>query len=96
MQNANNILNNLFSEALPFVETWLRGVVSDEVRKTLDEERQKAKPERNLTRRETCELLHVSLPTLWKLTKEKRINAITIGRRVLYAESEVKRYLEEG
>ncbi|MBR0432103.1 MAG: helix-turn-helix domain-containing protein [Bacteroidaceae bacterium] len=96
MQNANNILNNLFSEALPFVETWLRGVVSDEVRKTLDEERQKAKPERNLTRDEVCELLKVSKVTLWKLTKEKKINAITIGRRVLYAESEVKRYLEEG
>ena len=96
MQNANNILNDLFSEALPFVETWLRGVVSDEVRKTLDEERQKAKPERNLTRDEVCELLKVSKVTLWKLTKEKKINAITIGRRVLYAESEVKRYLEEG
>lgn len=96
MQNANNILNNLFSEALPFVETWLRGVVSDEVRKTLDEERQKAKPERNLTRDEVCNLLHISKVTLWKLTKEKKISAITIGRRVLYAESEVKRYLEEG
>ena len=96
MQNANNILNNLFSEALPFVETWLRGVVSDEVRKTLDEERQKAKPERNLTRDEVCELLKVSKVTLWKKTKQGEINAITIGRRVLYAESEVKRYLEEG
>ena len=72
MQNANNILNNLFSEALPFVETWLRGVVSDEVRKTLDEERQKVKPERNLTRDEVCNLLHISKVTLWKLTKEKK------------------------
>ena len=96
MQDANYILNNLFSSALPFVETWLRGVVSDEVRKTLDEERQKVKPERNLTRDEVCELLHISKVTLWKLTKEKKISAITIGRRVLYAESEVKRYLEEG
>ena len=96
MQNANNILNNLFSSALPFVETWLRGVVSDEVRKTLDEERQKVKPERNLTRNEVCELLHISKPTLWKKTKQGEISAITIGRRVLYAESEVKRYLEEG
>lgn len=96
MQNANNILNDLFSEALPFVETWLRGVVSDEVRKTLDEERQKAKPERNLTRDEVCELLKVSKVTLWKLTKEKKINAITIGRRVFYIESEIKRFLEEG
>ena len=96
MQNSNNILNSLFSEALPFVETWLRGVVSDEVRKTLDEERQKAKPERNFSRDEVCALLHISKPTLWKLTKEKKISAITIGRRVLYSESEVKRYLEEG
>ncbi len=96
MLNANNILNSLFSEALPFVETWLRGVVSDEVRKTLNEEQQKAKPERNLTRDEVCELLHISKPTLWKKTKQGEISAITIGRRVLYSESEVKRYLEEG
>lgn len=92
----NDILNNLFSEALPFVEKWLRGVVGDEVRKTLNEEQQKAKPERNLTRDEVCELLHISKPTLWKKTKQGEISAITIGRRVLYSESEVKRYLEEG
>ncbi len=96
MQNSNNILNSLFSEALPFVETWLRGVVSDEVRKTLDEERQKAKPEKNLTRSEVCSLLNISLVTLWKLTKQGKIKAITIGRRVLYPENEIKRYLEEG
>lgn len=96
MENANTTLNSLFSEALPYIESWLRGVLRDEVKKAMDDERQKAKPERNLTRDEVCRLLHISKPTLWKLTKEKKINAITIGRRVLYAESEVKRYLEEG
>ena len=75
---------------------FLRLCVSDEVRKTLDEERQKVKPERNLTRDEVCNLLHISKVTLWKKTKQGEISAITIGRRVLYAESEIKRYLEEG
>lgn len=89
-------IKNVMGAMLPVFENWLRNTVRDEMERTLESEREKARPERNLTRRETCELLRVSLPTLWKLTKEKKINAITIGRRVLYAESEVKRYLEEG
>ena len=81
---------------LPVFENWLRNTVRDEMEKTLEAEREKARPERNLTRDEVCNLLHISKPTLWKKTKQGEINAITIGRRVLYAESEVKRYLEEG
>ena len=96
MENANTTLNSLFSEALPYIESWLRGVLRDEVKKAMDDERQKAKPERTLSRSEVCELLHISKPTLWKKTRDGEIKATTIGRRVLYAESEVKRYLEEG
>lgn len=94
MQNANNILNNLFSEALPFIEEWLRGVVSDEVSRTLENERKKARPERYLSRDEVCQLIGISKPTLWKKTRDGEIKATTIGRRVTYAESEVKRFME--
>lgn len=93
MANNKMILNSLLSEALPFVEEWLRGVVSDEVRKAVEQERAKAKPERYLSRSEVCSLLGISQPTLWKKTKTGEIKATTIGRRVVYSESEVKRFL---
>ena len=37
-----------------------------------------------LTRKETAQKLNISLPTLWKLTKNGNINAYKIGKRVLY------------
>lgn len=93
MQNNKTILNNLLSDALPFIEEWLRQVVSDEVSRTLENERKKARPERYLSRSEVCNLLGISAPTLWKKTKAGEIKATTIGRRVTYAESEVKRFM---
>lgn len=93
MQNNKTILNNLLSDALPFIEEWLRQVVSDEVSRTLENERKKARPERYLSRSEVCNLLGISAPTLWKKTKDGEIKATTIGRRVTYAESEVKRFM---
>lgn len=94
MQNDKTILCSLLSDALPFVEEWLRGVISDEVRKAVEQERAKAKPERYLSRSEVCNLLGISKPTLWKKTRDGEIKATTIGRRVTYAESEVKRFME--
>ena len=88
------ILNNLMAEALPLVENWLRGVVADEVRRTIEEERQKARPERYLSRDEVCKLIGISKPTLWRKTKEGEIKSVTIGRKVTYAESEIKRFME--
>lgn len=94
MQNNKTILNSLLSEALPVVEEWLRGVVSDEVRKAVEKERAKAKPERYLSRNEVCELLNISKPTLWAKAKQGEIKAVHVGRRVMFAESEVKRFME--
>lgn len=94
MKNTNTILNSLLAEALPVAENWLRQVIRDEVRRTIEEERQKARPERYLSRSEVCELLGISLPTLWRKTKDGEITATTIGRKVTYAESEVKRFME--
>ena len=94
MTNTNSILSNILAEALPTVETWLRGVVADEVRRTIEEERQKARPERYLSRDEVCKLIGISKPTLWKKTKDGEIKATTVGRRVFYGESEIKRFME--
>lgn len=88
-------IKNVMGAMLPVFENWLRNIVRDEMDRTLEAEREKARPERNLTRDEVCNLLHISKPTLWKKTKQGEISAITIGRRVLYAESEVRRVLSE-
>ena len=94
MKNTNTILNSLLAEALPVAENWLRQVIRDEVRRTIEEERQKARPERFLSRDEVCTLLGISKPTLWRKTKDGEITATKIGRKVTYAESEVKRFME--
>ena len=96
MRNTNNILNNLLAEALPVAENWLRGVIRDEVRRTIEEERQKARPERYLSRDEVCKLVGISKVTLWKKADEGKIKATKVGRRVVFSESEVKRFMTEG
>lgn len=92
MNNTNTILSTLFAELSPLVESWLNTTIKDAVRKALEEERAKARPESYLTRKESAEALKISLPTLWKLTKEGKIKSANVGRSVKYAESEVKRF----
>lgn len=81
----------IVGEILPVFEQWLRATVRDEMQKTLEADREKAKPQRNYSREEVCQLLHISKPTLWAKTKSGEIEATHVGRRVLYSESEVKR-----
>lgn len=94
MKNTNNILSSLMAEALPVAENWLRQVIRDEVRRTIQEEQQKQRPERYLSRDEVCKIIGISKPTLWRKTKDGEIKATTIGRKVTYAESEIKRFME--
>lgn len=89
-----NIINTILGEAIPTIEDWLRNVVADEVRRTIEDERKKARPECYLSRIETAKTLKVSLVTLWKLTRAGEIKSTNIGRSVKYAESEIKRFQE--
>lgn len=91
---SGTIINGLLAEALPQVEAWLRGIVSNEVSKVLQQKEQEKKPEKTYSRDEVCERLKISKPTLWKKTKKGEIKATKIGRRVVYSESEVNRLLE--
>lgn len=94
MAITNTIFNGVLSEVLPAVENWLRQVVSDEVRRTIADERKKEKPECYLSRDEVCKLIGISKPTLWKKTKAGEIKPTMVGRRVTYAESEIKRFMQ--
>jgi excisionase family DNA binding protein len=48
-----------------------------------------------LTRQQVCDMLHISLPTLWKYTRSGLIKYSKIGRRVLYSEEAVVAALEK-
>ncbi|MBI9057775.1 MAG: helix-turn-helix domain-containing protein [Labilibaculum sp.] len=55
-----------------------------------------SKIEKTYSRNEVCEILHITLPTLWKKTKAGVITSVKFGSRVLYNESEILRILEGG
>ena len=87
-------ITTMVAEVLPIFENWIRSAVRDEMLKTLEADRAQAKPEKMLTREEVCEILHISKPTLWQRTKKGKIECVRVGRRVLYAESTIKKYME--
>ena len=84
----------MVAEVLPIFENWIRAAVRDEMLKTLEADRLKAKPERNYSRDEVCAMLHISKPTLWSKTKNGELECVRVGRRVLYSESTIKKYME--
>lgn len=87
-------ISMMFAGMMPVVENWLRTAVREEVANALEAERQQAKPEKMYTREEVCALLHISKPTLWAWTRDRKIVSTNVGRRVLYSEAEVKRLME--
>lgn len=49
-----------------------------------------------LTRKETADVLRISLPTLADWTRQGIINAKRLGGRVLYSESDIRQLLGKG
>ena len=41
-------------------------------------------PARTYTSQEVCDILHVTLPTLWSYVKDGKLSAEKIGRRVFF------------
>lgn len=72
----------------------LVSLISNEIKKQFPESQSNLpvpheEPDAYYTRHEVCKLFHISLVTLNKHTKTKRLNAHRIGARVLYKKSEV-------
>lgn len=89
-------MDSLILSQIPVLE--LATIISNEVKKhflTSTEVKDKPKEENEIyyTRKEVCSLFHISLVTLHKHTKTKRLNAHRIGARVLYKRSEVLKAL---
>ncbi|WP_372751606.1 helix-turn-helix domain-containing protein [Labilibaculum sp.] len=73
-----------------YLKELIREVISEELKKG-----NKPKDETKFrTRLEVAELLKITLPTLHEYTKEGRIQAMRIGRRVLYSEQAVQEALQ--
>ena len=92
-----NEVTDFLCAVLPSVETWLRGVIKSEVQKAFEDEQAKKRPPKTYTRQEVAKMAHISLPTLWKHVEQGKIKPMPkTGRRVLFSEDEVKRYLKGG
>ena len=88
-------ISEFFLNIMPGVESWLRGVVKDEVQKALAEDEAKKRPPKTYTRKDVANMAHITLPTLWKKVNEGKITPMPrTGRRVLFSEEEVQRFLK--
>lgn len=50
---------------------------------------------RLLTAKETARLLRISLTGLWRLQKDKKIRVVKIGRRALFDQADLERFIAE-
>ena len=82
------------AELLPHVENFFRVIVREELEKTLEADHEKEKPVKMYSRAEACEVLKISKVTLWAKEKAGEIRAQRVGRRVLFSEQELKRFME--
>lgn len=86
MINKNQALIDILT---PLVDT-LTDIIAEKIKeKVLDEN--KPREPKFYDRVETAKLLHVTLPTLYKITKEGVINSVKIGGRVLYDVEEINK-----
>jgi excisionase family DNA binding protein len=73
----------------------LQNFINDAV-KTGFEQTKTQEPERTnlLTRKQVCELLNITLPTLWEWQRNGTITAYKVGTRLRFKENEVMNTLQ--
>lgn len=75
-------------------ECQLRGIISEEVTKALSQV--KDKPRRMYTRFEVRDMLNVTLGTLDNMVKRGDLQAIKLGRKVMFDADEVDEAIDKG
>lgn len=83
--SANDLLQAVFDE--------FRKIVREEIRAALEDA--KNAPQKMYSREEASQVLHITIPTLWKWEKQGVINGVRVNRRVLYSEDEISRVLKK-
>lgn len=71
------------------------GIVAERVTTKVQAEIEPPQP-RYYTRQETAALLHITLPTLARLTDDGRLDAHRAGRRVLYSADSIDEMVNNG
>ena len=71
------------------------GMVAERVTTKVQAELEPPQP-RYYTRQETADLLHITLPTLQRLTDDGRLQAHRAGRRVLYRADRIDEMITNG
>lgn len=77
-------------------EIGIRSIFQEEISKffqTTSFNKESNSSAKYLTRAQTAERFHITLPTLHAWTMEGKVQAYRIGRRVLYLESEIQQAL---
>lgn len=75
-------------------ESQLRGIINEEVSKALTQV--KDKPRRMYTRAEARDILNVTLVTLDNMVKRGKLQAIKLGRRVMFDADDLDEAIEKG
>lgn len=87
---------SLFIPLYSAIKDDLQQMIRDELWQAMNRFDAVKKPERMYTRAEACAILHITTTTLWSLTKNGYIKSIKSGKRVLYSETDMNKYLEYG
>lgn len=91
----NTITINLPFESIVEFEASQKKIIQESLREIIAEkEKNNEVISKFLTRKQTANLLHISLPNLHSLTKSGRLKCRRINRRVLYDRDEVINALE--
>ena len=68
----------------------LKGIISNSIQEVINKNSVKEiKEEELLSREETSSLLKINLSTLWRWTKDGKVNAYGIGNRIFYKKDEI-------
>lgn len=89
------MLNTKFSASdfMQAVFDEFRKIVREEIRAAIKEASDA--PQKMYSREEASQVLHITIPTLWKWEKEGVINGVRVNRRVLFSEDEINRVLKK-